>query len=85
VVWDLFPSAVDDMSNFIRHNELDVLGGELVSDKEAVLNLDGAYHVEVGSHLLLALRRHVLLGHWVSMVASLSSCGLCSLLDLFHI
>jgi hypothetical protein len=40
VVRHLTPCGIDDMSDFIGHNELQVLGGEFVPDEQAIHNLD---------------------------------------------
>ena len=61
VVWDLLPSTIDDVSDFVGDHKLLVLGSKAVSDKKPVFNLDGSYHIL--RELLHVHLVHLLLPH----------------------
>lgn len=55
VIRDLFAGAVDDMRHLIGHDELKILGRELVANEETVLYLYSTDHVIIHQLLLLLL------------------------------
>lgn len=66
VIGYLPPGAIDYMSNLVGHHEFKVLCGELIADKQPVLDLNGTDHI-IGEcthhhlllhHLLLLLVKH---------------------------
>ena len=76
----LAAGAVNHMRDLVGHHEFQVLGGELIADKQPVLDFDRADHVvgERAHHhlflhhlLLLKHRLHVCLIPWFSLGVSL--------------
>ena len=58
----LAPTAVNNASHLVGHDELEVTSGKAVTDEETVLNLDGTNHVVIHHACLivrhLGLRQH---------------------------
>ena len=92
MIWNLSASTVYHVANFIRHDELQVLGSKFISNKKSILDFDGSNHVIRHSHkhlivlhLLLLLLHHHLLVHHLLMLHLLLLSSSCILLLLSHL
>jgi hypothetical protein len=52
VIGNLAASAINDVADFVCHNELNVLGSQFISNEQTVFYLDGSYHFLLETHLL---------------------------------
>lgn len=47
MIRDLSPSAVDDPSNFVSDNELEILGCEVITNEQSVFDLDSTNKLRI--------------------------------------